>query len=479
MISIANLVTAYPLVLLSAVEMGMPFVRMVALTRLLDLKEVGFASVLIATITFLDLATDIAIHRFVYSVPKEQFETALASAHALFVLRGLALAALTLCAAPLIAWALSLGADWGSFAALAPVIVLRSFEHLGVRVAERDYNYWPQLSNTTISSVLSVAVLAAVAVTTRNHVAIIAALYAQAVATLIATRVFAEVPYRIDFRSPLFVRAFRFSYPLMFNGLGLAVSQTADRFIVAGVFNLATLAVYSVVVLVTTLPINMIFRIIGTTVMARFYHAFGNESAFHDQIRFTSSLMALLGAFYTGGVIFLTNTIVPLVFGPKFVIGHLAVVFLGVTAFVRIVRSDPFTALMLTSGRTKRLAASNLIVTSSLFYIIVFAAYSTQIESIFAARLCGEITSFLLTFHMARRVPEGGRFVFSLSSLLGVAFVSAACVASYLHWKSGGTLVLSWMEFATYTMGIVVWGVVLLMRSRKQWTPAPGGHSKI
>jgi Polysaccharide biosynthesis protein len=171
MISIANLVTAYPLVLLSAVELGMPFFRMFTLTRLLTLNEVGFASVLIATISFLELATDIAIHRFVYSVPKEQFETALASAHALLVLRGLALAVLALCVAPLIAAALSLGADWASFALLAPVIVLRSFEHLAVRVAERDYNYWPQLKTTTASFGLSLAVLAGVAVTSRSHFA--------------------------------------------------------------------------------------------------------------------------------------------------------------------------------------------------------------------------------------------------------------------------------------------------------------------
>jgi O-antigen/teichoic acid export membrane protein len=265
----------------------------------------------------------------------------------------------------------------------------------------------------------------------------------------------------------------------MFNGLGLAVSQTADRFIVAARFNLSTLAVYSVVLLATTIPINLVFRIIGTTVMARFYHAVGNESAFHDQIKFTSSLMALVGAFYAGGVIFLTNTIVPLVFGPKFVIGDLAVDFLGLTAFIRIVRSDPFTALMLTTGRTKRLAASNMVVSSSLLYIILFAFYSTSIESIFVARLLGEITSLAFTIYMIRGVPEGGRFVFSLSSLLGLAFVGSACVASYLHWRSGGSLVESWMEFAAYALGIFVWGAILLMRSRRQWTPALGGRSKI
>jgi hypothetical protein len=143
------------------------------------------------------------------------------------------------------------------------------------------------------------------------------------------------------------------------------------------------------------------------------------------------------------------------------------------------VRSDPFTALMLTTGRTKRLAASNMVVSSSLLYIILFAFYSTSIESIFAARLLGEITSLAFTIYMIRGVPEGGRFVFSLSSVLGLVFVGSACVASYLHWRSGGSLVESWTEFAAYALGIFVWGAILLMRSRRQWTPALGGRSKI
>ena len=151
--------TSYPLMIVSGLEVGMPFVRMFALTHILSLKEVGFVSVLTAFLAFLELSTDFAIFRFVYSAPKAQFEEALASAHALSIVRGVVVCLLALCAAPFVAAAISLGEYWTSFAVLAPAILLRSFEHLGPRVAERDFQYWPMAKTTGVSISCALVVL--------------------------------------------------------------------------------------------------------------------------------------------------------------------------------------------------------------------------------------------------------------------------------------------------------------------------------
>ena len=59
----------------------------------------------------------------------------------------------------------------------------------------------------------------------------------------------------------------------MFNGVGLAVSAQGDRFLVGALLGLPVLGFYSIVVLVTIVPVSMVFRIMGTMNMAAFHNA--------------------------------------------------------------------------------------------------------------------------------------------------------------------------------------------------------------
>jgi O-antigen/teichoic acid export membrane protein len=455
---LANLNRMYPLMMISAIESGTPFLRMVVLTHFLPLKEVGFVSVLTAFVAFLELSTDLAIYRFVYSIPKERFEEALASAHALAIVRGFVVCLLALCAAPFVASALSLGEYWTSFALLAPTILLRSFESLATRVAERDFQYWPQVKAAGWSFACALVVLFAVALITRNHLAIIASVYAQTISAFFTTRRFANVPYRVDFRSPLFKAAFKFGYPLVINGLGLSIAQQADRFIVAGFFNLQTVAVYSVVVLATTVPINLINRTLATTVLARVYHASSFGPWLSQEVRLASTLFAVVGALYASAVILMINYAVTLVFGAKFHVDNSSVILLGLAAFVRFVRLEPFTTVMLNSGRTKRLAISNVLVASSLAYMVLFSFFDRSINAVLTARLLGEVTGLAAAIYLTRRVADGGRSVFTLSTATGFLFVAFAGLESVGLERGGESLPLLLIACVAFAIPAGLWG---------------------
>ena len=256
-----------PLLLLNAGDSGVPLIRMVMLSHFLDLRELGFASLLTAVYSSFELITDINISRFVISAPREKYEEALAAAHALSALRGLMLALAIVAFSPFIAAAFSLGSQWPSFAALGLIVLLRSLEHLGPRIAERDYRYAPQFKVATVSWGMGLAALFGSIFVFANHLALIAALVGQMVGLVVATRLFASTPYRWRFRTPLFARGFYFGYPLMFNGLGLAVSAQADRFLVGAMLGLPALGVYSVLMVVTSVPVSIGSRIIGSVTL--------------------------------------------------------------------------------------------------------------------------------------------------------------------------------------------------------------------
>ncbi len=450
--------------IIGAFEFGLPFVRMVALTHILPLREVGFGSVLTAFVAFLEMSTDLAIYRFVYAAPKAQFEEALASAHALSVVRGVVVCLLAFCAAPLVARMVSLEEYWTSFAALAPAILLRSFGHLGPVVCERDFRYWPQAKSTGISYACALVALIVVALITRNHDAIIASVYAQFISLFFVSRWFADVPYRLDFRSPLFKAAFKFGYPLMANGLGQSISQQADRFIVAGFFNLQTVAVYSVVLLATTMPQSLINRILSSTFLARLYHASSVRSWLDKEVRAASTVFSVVGAVYAGAVILVMDPIIALVFGAKFRVDNLSMVLLGTAAFVRFVRLEPFTSTTLNASRTKRLAVSNVLVSSSLAYMALFSFFDRSINAVLAARLAGEITGLAAAFYLARRMPEGGRSVFTLSTAIGFLFVVFAGLESMELERIGQSFPLLIAACVAFAIPAGLWGVLDLRR---------------
>jgi O-antigen/teichoic acid export membrane protein len=459
---------SHPLLALSLMETSGPLIRMFALTHLLPLREVGLATILAAFVGVLEVSTDIAIHRFIFSAPRDMFDEAVAAAHALAVARGVVLSALAFCIAPVIAAALSLSDDWVSFAILAPTLFLRSLTHLGPRIAERDFQYGAQIKSSSAAYAGGLVALIAVGVATHSYVAVIAGTYGQDVMLVIASRIFAGSPFRLNFRSPLFRQASRYAYPLVFNGMGLAVTQQADRFLVAALFDLKIVAVYSIIVTTALYPGQVISRFFTTTIIARLYHASLVKSRLLHEVSLSSSLSAVIAAFYAGGVIFLTDFVATAVFGPKFHVSSLAMAFLGLGAFVRFIRVEPFNALMLNVGRTKRLAASNLLVSTTLVYMAAVALVDRSMEAILLTRVLGEFTALIFTIYIARQVAETGRLVFSRSDLVGLGFVVAACLGSYELWRSGGSLAATLAACVVYTIAIAIWVVWELRSARSR-----------
>ncbi len=452
----------YPLILLSVVEIGPPFVRMIILTRLLDLPQLGFASALTSIYSMFEMVTDIAIFRYVYSVPRAEFDEALAGAQAVSIIRGAVVSGLLLCASPFVARLLSLQSEWTAFALLAPVVFIRSFESSAPKVAERDYQYGGQLRTMLGSNALSLAAVTITAAITHSHIAVIASLLADAIGVVAVSHLVADIPYRLDFRSPHVRRAWKFGYPLMFNGMGLAVSSQADRFLVGAMLGMSALGLYSVVLLATVVPITMVFRVFGTLNLASFYNSRSPDD-FMWNVRISDRVSSMIGSLYATSVILLTNLVVPWVFGHTFVISHLSVCLLGLGAFIRVIRTEPFTSVMIQKGRTKRLALVNMIAASSVGYMLVCFHFGLNFEALFAGRLLGEVTSLAFAYVAVRRVFGDERPAVFLPVLVGFALTGSACLAPYLGW-AGETVVPTLTAFVAFMGVSTVWGAAILRR---------------
>jgi O-antigen/teichoic acid export membrane protein len=397
------LIKGFSLISLNLSQVLMPFVRTVLLTRILSSFEFGFTSALSASYSTFELITDIAIHRFVFASPRSEYREALAGAHALSIVRGAAAGTLAVAAAPGLAYVMSLAQYWTSFAWLGLAIFIRSFEHFEVKVSERDYQYNSQFKTSLVSDGTGLAVMIATWLYVQDHTIYITMLLAQNISYVLATHYLAKSPYRVDFRSVYFSKAARFAYPLIFSGLGLAAVSQGDRLLVGSVLDLPTLGVYSVMILVTTVPIGAIVRITSSIVLAGLHNAAADRDRLRARLLLYMRVMLILGVSFAFGLLGFMDIIVPFVFGPRFTVAHDAVALLALASFVNIARAEPTTSLLLVNHRTHALAMLSLSTVVGLFVATVLAISYRNIYVVLLGRLVGEIFAFGVSWLLWRR----------------------------------------------------------------------------
>jgi len=425
-----RLLKALPLFGFSFSEISVAFVRMFILTHILGPFEFGFAAAISAAYATIEQITDIAIFRFVSSSPRSVQVEAIAGAHALTILRGFFLATCILVFSYPIACALAGCGNWPSFAWLAPVTIIKSFEDLEIRVGERDYRYWPQLIASLVSHGAGIVALIVVAYETGSHYAFIAYLLVQAAAYVVASHILASNPYQVEWNTPYFRKALAFGFPLLLNGAGLALVGQGDRLMVGALLGLPTLGLYAVVVLAGLVPISGIIRILGPLFFAGLHNARDVSSKYVARVRLFSRLYPIVAGCYALALIAVLKTAIPLVFGSRFIVSNLAVLVIASTAFFRIVRLEPHTSLLLNAQKTRALALSNLSSLIGLIAATILILIYPSIEGALIGVLIGEFVGLSFAVSATKELLKSAivDYAISVSAVMIVVAGSAALV---------------------------------------------------
>jgi O-antigen/teichoic acid export membrane protein len=438
----------------AGLEIALPLVRMLLLSRLLSLSELGFASALATGYALYDQITDMALHRYVYAEKRAHLDAALAGAHGLLALRGLLLAAGALALAPLMAPLFGLAGGAGDFAALAGPLLIRGFEHLAPKVAERDYRFGPQMRAGLCGAGLSLFALAASLALGGGHDALIASLYGLALGQTAASHIFAGAPYRLSVSGPAFRKALHFGAPLIANGLGLAVAAQGDRVLVGALLGPEALGRYAVAMLAVVVPVTLVQRLMSALAGAAFYNARESQArgALPAKIRMIARVAPALGALYACGVLLCGNALIALVFGPRFTLPPPDLALLSASVLLRIARAEPFTSLLLLDGRTREAALGNLSAVAALLLSAALMLARPGIDSALVGRLSGEALALVVTFALARPLlgAATGEYLRALAlacaAALAASVMTGAASAALCAAFAGGGLLLAFQR---------------------------------
>lgn len=422
-------------------ELALRFVRTVILSRLLLPVEFGVGVAITALIFTSELVSDIGLERFVMTISEHSARRTLATAHVLQLARGMTIALGVVMASGLLSQLLGIPEYRTSFMLVGGIIVVRGFNHLGVKQIQRNFNYRPEAIAIATTQILTLAIAVVAGYFMRDHRAFLVVFGVEALIYASMTHLLASSPYVLSFDRETGRAALSFGLPLIVSGISLAVASQADRFLVGHFLGIKTLALYGAVLTIATVPIASVYRILSSLSLPLLVRDREDPKRLEATYRLLNWTCLLLGSIYSFGLAVGLDVATPMIFGKAYIVPWPMHPLVAVIVLVRMLRWPP-TVLALALGRTQRLALTNIVVGVGLAVAAGILVFRPEMFIVLSGVLLGEIAALALFQYIMNKEDKaigrsalysiGAGVMVASSIVCGLALLPEASIASRL-----------------------------------------------
>jgi len=461
------------------VAQGSAFIRSIVLARLLGPEQMGLAAIIVVTAQFFDSITDTGNDRFLIQDRNGASADSLQLVHLVAILKGTLIALLLIILARPIAWFTAAPETASALIGLALVPFLNGFMNYGFRVAQRHHQFGPEAKVMLVSEIAGLAATVVAAFELRNFTAILYGLAFRAAVGAIASHLVASQSYRPRFSMQTAKRLWRFSAPLALNGLLIFVATQSDRVIISRHLGLSELGRYTVILLIGLYPSLTLMKFVSALYLPRIAGARDeppNMRRISDQLEGGTVLLA---AFVAVGFSIAVPSMLPFIFGSKFMSTTLSITLLGLVVSWRMLKTAP-TVVAIAIGRTTILFANNLLRLSGILGAIAGLRLIGGIGGVAAGLIIGEVIANVAATIMVCRSTHwsfaGAARRYGFALIVGAALI-------FRGWASDQRFVMLATIATTISVAALLIGVlrerrtvnefVILMR-RSMKTPSRG-----
>jgi O-antigen/teichoic acid export membrane protein len=387
------------------------FVRTIILSHLLAPDNLGAAVALMTILVGCEMITDVGLDRFVIVTVGKNRAQAVAVAQQIALGRAICLAAAIAIFAPQLASMFGATEHLKGVAWLGLVSLIAGFRNWRLVQIQQDYRYGPDTLVTVCGELAGVALILPAALWFQDERAILVSLITEAVVhvTLSNILIKREKVARVD--ASMRKAVFKWSVPLMVNGVGLMAVKQLDQVIVANLFDLKTLALYALGLNLAITP-TALLQAIGQKIGLPFL---ANAKANLHLAR-QASLLALLisscvAAAYALPVGLLLSWLVPLLYGHQYQVTQTFCALAMLDAFLRFCRGGP-NMILLHLGQTSRLTVGNLVAGVGTAVALALGIWSMRLEGVMIGLVVGDLVSLILLIALLHRhLPIGRAFI--------------------------------------------------------------------
>jgi O-antigen/teichoic acid export membrane protein len=430
-------------------------VRYVLLARLLGPEQLGVAAILILTQAFFNLVTDLAADRFIVQDENGDHFSVQEFVQLVLVGRGVLIAV----SMAVLAWPLALLYKAPQLtiplAILGLFPLIGSFVHLDMRRAQRASDFRVEAISKVASEFAGLIAVVIAAFITRNAIAVVYGLIANALVQVICSHLMSERKYRLRYYREYASKLARFSFPLMITGTILFFASQGDRILVARNIGFAGLGHYSAILLLIYYPAGVLQNFVETMYLPLVAGSRGDPESRSKTSDVLGGQALLSALFMSAGFAIVAPFAIPILYGKSFVEPRSIVALIGVLQTARFLVLWP-TTLALGMGKSKVILANTIIRLIAWPAAIVGVLAGFGLFGIVLGYVVGELTAISIALFMLSR-QEANLVVHGPSRLVTFAAAST-CIVSWAFLPSNfslGQLVL----LLAISVLLVIWVV--------------------
>lgn len=396
------------LVLGSAANFALAFLRNMAVARLISVADYGIASTLMIAVGFVNMATNFGFGQLAVQNRAGDDPDFIAALKGLAVARGLMIAALLFAAAGPVARLFGQGDIVWAYQAIAAVPAITAFVHPDIQRLQRSMRFGMAMLNNLGALVLTLALTWPLAMWLGDWRVMLAIYLIAALTRLVLSHAMAERPFRIGFRRDVAWEGLRFGWPLTLSAIITFAAMQGDRIIVANQFGAFELGLFSAALVLTMSPALQTADILRTfflPVLSRVQdeaEAFDHRAAFTLQTALCIGMLAILGFALAGPPVF------ALVYGPRYAAGTAYVGLLGIVFGLQLIRAGTTTVAM-ARGHTVNMLLANLVRLAFLPVALWAALTGGTVVQVIAIGAVGQLAGLAVSFTLLYARSRLGR----------------------------------------------------------------------
>lgn len=403
------------------------FARNALLAYGLSKGDFGIAAALLLILQLIESVTEFGPERLIVQAPDGDSPQLLESAHAALAIRGVLAAAIVVLTAPFAARLFGIPDAATAFAWLAVAPLIKGFQHLDPRRAQRRYDSGPAMLVELIPQAVVLAMTLPVVKLAPSPTIVVGLVIIQALITVIVSHALAGTPYKLLFDRRHFARIAAFGWPLLASALPHAFVMQGERALVGGLFGVEALAGYTAAFMVAMVPGLIASRAGQSLVLPLLASANGDRQQFTSRFTLITEFAVIAAAAFLATFVAGGGAIVATAFGKPYADMGLVVAWLAAMWALRSVAAVPAYALM-ARGKTQPLLPSALVRAFALVPAAFAATAGYNLWTIAAIGAAGECASLLYLCSrlgdrlLARIIITRTAFLIPAASIASLAF---------------------------------------------------------
>jgi O-antigen/teichoic acid export membrane protein len=413
-----------------AASQVMSFGRNAMLGHMLAKGDFGVAAILTLLLQLLDNLTDLGVDRLIVQARDGGQARFIATNHMVLIGRGIMIAAMLLVGSVPIAAFFAVPDAAASIAALSLVPLIKGFQHLDARRAQRHLDNRPFLWIEVLPQAVALALTWPVVKAIPDFHAVVVLSVAQAVAGMLVSHALASRRYRVAFDPAIIRRLIDFGWPIWLSAFPLVAVYHGDRIVIGHMIGIEDLAGYSAAFMVAMVPGLIAAKVGQSLMLPLFASARGDDALLTRRFAAMSEATTILAAIYLATAMLLGGTLLQIAFGPNFAGLDGVMAWLAAMWSVRMLQAVPGMVL-LSMGDTRPFLIAGCIRAAALIPAITVAALGYGLEAVAAMGLAGEVASLAyVSWRMDAQVSGlSGVFARRAAFLLPAALTAAGALA--------------------------------------------------